>query len=180
MSVTLDDEVLLRAIALAGDVVSECELTYLIAHWTWSAPLGLERVAALEAAGCIHRTVNGYFVPADVAAAVAARVPLGMHPALLRLVGEMLAFDAESFERLQMGIRRLLAQRNEATILEACRRWAVSRAGMAGPRGHRFVEAIGAGRMSRRFREEVAQAVPERSREATVSIGAWVARLWPA
>lgn len=177
---TLDDDVLLRAIALVGDVVRERELTFLITHWDWSAPFDGDRVAALEAAGCIERTGHGYFVPADVAAAVADRVPLGLHPALLRLVGEMLAFEADSFERLRMGIRRLLAQPNEATILEACRRWAQSEAGMAGPRGELFVEAIGAGRMSRRFRGQVARVVPELSRDGAGAFGAWVARMWPS
>jgi hypothetical protein len=160
-SLTLDDAAFLRAVAMVGDVVRDAELGYLIARGPWTGLFDRTRVTALIDAGLLHQAAEGCFVTADVASAVANRLPLGLHPILVRIVGEALALEADSLERLQMGIRRLRAQSNDAAILAASKRWASTAAGIAGPRGARFVDAIDGGRLSPALQAALRAAVAD-------------------
>jgi len=156
-----DDAVFLRAVSLVGDTMRRPELEYLIAHWPWAGKFDCSRVTTLINAGLLHQAADGCFVTADVASAVTAQLPLGLHPPLVRMVGEALALEADSLERLKMGMRRLRAQSNEAVILAASVRWAGTAAGIAGPRGAKFVDAIDAYRLSPALQSELRRAVPD-------------------
>lgn len=60
-----------------------------------------------------------------------------------------------------MGMRRLLVQSNDDVILAASVRWAGTEAGIAGPRGARYVDAIGGTKLSPAMQATLRAAVPE-------------------
>jgi hypothetical protein len=161
-----DDRVLLHAIAMAGDAVREADVAYLLERWPWASPMDWDRVADLEEAGLLHQTKDGWFVPLAVDLEASAELPKSLDPLLKGLVGEMLCRHADSFDRFQLGFRRMIAGGREQAVVAASRVWAHTPAAQQGPRGERFVAALGAKRLGPTLCAELSQAVPELSQPA--------------
>lgn len=160
-ALSADDRVLLHAIAMAGDAVREADVAYLLERWPWAAPMDWDRVADLEEAGLLQQTKDGWFVPLAVDLEAAAELPKSLDPLLKGLVGEMLCRHADSFDRFQLGFRRMIAGGREQAIVAASRVWASTPAAQTAPRGERFVAALGAKRLGPTLCAELSQAVPE-------------------
>jgi len=158
---TDDDRVLLRAIAIAGDAVRVRDIDYLIGRWPWATPMDRARIVDLEAEGYLHRSADGWFVPLAVEVAVTRELPKALDPVLRGFVGEMLCRGADSMDRLQLGVRRMIAGGRETALVSACRVWGDGPAGQVGPRGARFVEALGAFKLGPELRVRLRAAVPE-------------------
>ena len=161
LELTTDDRVLVHAIAMAGDAVSTHEIDYLLERWPWTAPMGRARIYELELAGQLHRTDTGWFAPLAVDLEAADALPKELDPLLKGFVGEMLCRNADSFDRFQQGFRRMIAGGREHALVAASRAWSVTPAALVGPRGVRFVEALGAKRLSPVLRDRLREAVPE-------------------
>jgi hypothetical protein len=73
----------------------------------------------------------------------------------------MLCRHADSFDRFQLGFRRMVAGGREQAIVAATRVWASTPAAQDAPRGERFVAALGAKRLGPTLCAELSQAVPE-------------------
>ncbi|MBK7905183.1 MAG: hypothetical protein IPJ78_01315 [Gemmatimonadetes bacterium] len=160
-ALSADDRVLLHAIAMAGDSVREADVAYLLERWPWASPMDWDRVADLEEAGLLQQTKDGWFVPLAVDLEAAAELPKSLDPLLKGLVGEMLCRHADSFDRFQLGFRRMVAGGREQAIVAATRVWASTPAAQDAPRGERFVAALGAKRLGPTLCAELSQAVPE-------------------
>jgi hypothetical protein len=160
-ALSADDRVLLHAIAMAGDSVREADVAYLLERWPWASPMDWDRVADLEEAGLLQQTKDGWFVPLAVDLEAAAELPKTLDPLLKGLVGEMLCRHADSFDRFQLGFRRMVAGGREQAIVAATRVWASTPAAQDAPRGERFVAALGAKRLGPTLCAELSQAVPE-------------------
>lgn len=160
-ALSADDRVLLHAIAMAGDAVREADVAYLLERWPWASPMDWDRVADLEEAGLLQQTKDGWFVPLAVDLEAAAELPKSLDPLLKGLVGEMLCRHADSFDRFQLGFRRMVAGGREQAIVAATRVWASTPAAQDAPRGERFVAALGAKRLGPTLCAELSQAVPE-------------------
>lgn len=160
-ALSADDRVLLHAIAMAGDAVREADVAYLLERWPWASPMDWDRVADLEEAGLLQQTKDGWFVPLAVDLEAAAELPKSLDPLLKGLVGEMLCRHADSFDRFQLGFRRMVAGGREQAIVAATRVWASTPAAQDAPRGDRFVAALGAKRLGPTLCAELSQAVPE-------------------
>lgn len=160
-ALSADDRVLLHAIAMAGDAVREADVAYLLERWPWASPMDWDRVADLEEAGLLQQTKDGWFVPLAVDLEAAAELPKSLDPLLKGLVGEMLCRHADSFDRFQLGFRRMIAGGREQAIVAASRVWASTPAAQTAPRGERFVAALGAKRLGPTLCAELSQAVPE-------------------
>ena len=161
IEMTDDDRVLLHAIGMAGDAVREGDVAYLLSRWPFATPMDWARVEALEAAGMLQRTDDGWFVPYAVEVEVAATLPKALDVPLKGFVGEMLCRGADSLERFQLGFRRMLAGGREHALVAVCRVWAAQPAGRKGPRGTRFVDTLSSKKLSPALRAELADAVPE-------------------
>lgn len=161
LALSQDDRVLLHAIGMAGDSVREADLAYLLERWHWSAPMDWERVAELEQAGLIQCTDDGWFVPFAVEMEAAAKLPKELDPMLRGFVGEMLCRHADSFDRFQLGFRRMLAGGREHALVSASRAWASTPAAQSAPRGWRFVNSLGAKRLGPVLGAQLSEAVPE-------------------
>jgi len=160
-ALSADDRVLLHAIAMAGDSVRDADVAYLLERWPWASPMDWDRVADLEEAGLLQQTKDGWFVPLAVDLEAAAELPKSLDPLLKGLVGEMLCRHADSFDRFQLGFRRMVAGGREQAIVAATRVWASTPAAQHAPRGERFVAALGAKRLGPTLCAELSQAVPE-------------------
>lgn len=171
-ALSADDRVLLHAISMAGDSVREADVNYLLERWPWASPMDWDRVADLEEAGLLQQTKDGWFVPLAVDLEASAELPKSLDPLLKGLVGEMLCRHADSFDRFQLGFRRMVAGGREQAIVAASRVWASTPAAQTAPRGERFVAALGAKRLGPTLCAELREAVPE-----IVSPSRWTAPL---
>ncbi len=160
LTLTHDDRVLLHAIAMAGDVVLVADVEYLVERWPWTSPMDAERVTELAEAGLIERADRGWFVAYRVDKAIAEELPAALDPMLRGFVGEMLCRGADSLERFQLGVRRMLAGGREEALVEVSRAWAATAAGREGPRGEQFVAALGSLRLRPQLKLRLAEAVP--------------------
>lgn len=175
-SLSIDDRVLIRAIAIVGDVIRPPELTQLLEGWRWAVPMTWERVAELEARGLLSRTAAGWYVTQAVDATVGHGVGAALHALLSQFVGMVLCREADSIDRFRLGMRRVLAAEDPTPVVALCRAWASTEAGRAGPRGAAFVDAVGLERLPATIRLRVMAAVPEL--EGTRSILSRARRTW--
>ncbi len=161
LTLSTDDRVLLHAISMAGDAVREADVAYLLGRWPWATAMDRSRVDELEAEGLLQRTDDGWFVPLAVDMEAAAELPKALDPMLKGLVGEMLCRHADTFDRFQQGFRRMIAGGRDHALVAVSRAWAASPASQNGPRGARFVDALGAKRLAPELRERLREAVPD-------------------
>lgn len=163
LALSMDDRSLIRAIAIVGDVMKERELERLLERWAWGRPMSRARVGELEALGVLCRVSDGWFVTHEADALVGDALGDVVGALLMACVGGIVCHEAESVDRFGLGLRRVLASGDEGAAVELCRAWAGTPAGLAGPRGDAFVEAVGLGRAPTAVRARIASAVPEPS-----------------
>lgn len=164
-----DDRVLVRAIALAGDVVTAPELERLFTRWAWARPISLARVHELEALRVLTRAADGWYVKQRADALVGDSLGPEVQSLLLVTVGSIMCELATDLDRFRLGLRRVRSGGDERVLIAHCRRWAASEAGLAGPRGKAFVEAMGMETLPRGLRSRVIAAVPAIDRGRSIS-----------
>lgn len=177
-NLSVDDRLLIRAIAIVGDVMREREVARLLERWPWGRPMTWERVRALEERGLLLRATDGWYVAHEVDAQVASGIGAAVQRLLTPFVGAIVCAEAETIDRFRIGLRRVLVAEDHRHVVALCRVWGESPAGRAGPRGLAFVEAVGLQRAAAPLRVRLVTAVPEAVRSS--SLRTWVRDLWRA